>query len=445
VRQAERAGGQAPRSGARQMSLARVLGEKVPLVALSIAVSVVTIVAQRNTGAVASLDVLSLATRVENALVSCDVYLAKMIWPSRLAVLYPHPLVVPVWQAAVAALTLAAISMLVLRAARRFPYLLVGWLWYLVALLPVLGLIQAGAQSRADRYTYVPMVGIAIMAAWGLADLVRGARAMRRALAVAACIALSIYGVLAWQQVQHWRNSESLFRRAVAMTTGNYAAHTFLGRALRREGRIEEAIAQFREAIRIAPQFARAHDALGEVLLADQRAGEALPRLAEAVRLSPTSAVFHLNLAAALNTLGRVDEAAAAYRETLRLSPDSAAAHSGLSAALVEQGRFEQALGELDEAIRLDPGYAPAHYNLGALLLRMGRGGEAVAEFTVATRLNPDDAVVRSSLGTALLSAGRTEEAIAQFSEAIRLRPDLPQLRDNLDLALTQRRNEGKP
>ena len=475
---AEGAGSRRPSSPPLQRSLAWLLGEKAPLVAMSLVVAAVTFVTQRNAGGVASLDVIPPLTRIGNALLSYVIYLAKMVWPSRLAALYPHPLAVPAWQAVAAGLALAAVTVLVVRAARRRPYLLTGWLWYLVSLLPVLGLIQAGVQARADRYTYVPMVGVGIMVAWGLADLVRGSAALGRALAAAACVILSVHGVVARQQVQYWQDSETLFRRALSVTTDNYVVHTALGKAVRQNGRVDEAIAQFQEAIRLRPDFAEAHDALGEALNAAQRPGEALPHLAEAVRLSPATSGYLVNLASALASLGRTDEAAASYREAIRRAPGSAQARSGLGGALVAQGRFEEARGELNEAIRLDPGYAAAHHNLGALLSRMGRGDEAVgqflevvkltpesvqahldlgtllanqgrideaiAELAVAARLKPDEVMVRNNLGGALLSAGRIDEAIAQFTEAVRLRPDLPQLRNNLDMALARRRAEHR-
>ena len=468
----------APRPGPYLTSFKKALVEKAPLAAMSIAVASVTFVTQRNAGGISSLDAISSLTRVENALVSCVTYLVKMVWPSQLAALYPHPLHVAFWKAAAAALVLAGISILAVRAVRAAPYLLVGWLWYLIALLPVLGLVQAGVQSRADRYTYVPMVGIAIMVAWGLAALVQRTPTIRRALAVVACVALSVYGVLAWQQVQYWRDSESLFRRAIAVTTGNYVAHAALGKTLRQSGRVDEAIDQLRESIGITPQFAEAHDALGEALLAEQRASEALPHLAEAVRLSPNAPAFRVNLGTALNAVDRVDEAAVSFREALRLSPDDAEAHSGLGGALVEQGRFEEAQTEFEEAIRLDPVYAPAHHNLGALLSRLGNGDsaviqfsevvrlepnsaeahldlgtilaaqdrmdEAIAELRIATRLKPDEAAIHNNLGGALLSAGQIDAAIAEFSEAIRLRPDLQQLKDNLEMALAWQRNKGR-
>jgi tetratricopeptide (TPR) repeat protein len=454
-------------------NLAALLLEKAPLAALSLVVAAVTLATQTNAGAVPTFDAMPLLTRVQNALVSCAIYLLKMFWPSELAPLYPHPLAVPAWQPAAAALVLAGISVLVLRRARQSPHLLVGWLWYLITLVPVLGIVQAGVQARADRYTYVSMTGITIMVAWTLAERIRASPVLKRALAVATCVTISIFGVLAWQQVQYWRNSETLFRRAIAVTSGNYVAYAGLGLALIQSGRLDDGIANCREAVRINPRYAVAHSNLAKGLLEMKQPEEALVHSVEAVRLNPADGGSRMNRAAALSALGKINEAAAEYREAVQLAPSSAAAHSGLGAILAEQGRMDEALTELSESTRLDPGYAVGHYNLGALLARLGREVEAVAQFSEATRLNPgdadahlslgtalaklgrmdqaiaelstgtrlkpEDAAAHSNLGGALASAGRLDEAIVEFSMAVRLRPDLQEFRDNLALALTLR------
>jgi protein O-mannosyl-transferase len=450
-----------------------LLLEKAPLAILSLAVGVLTLVTQSRAGAVASLDVIPPATRVQNAIVSCAVYLVKMFWPSGLAPLYPHPLTIPPWQPAAAALVLIGISVIVVRRLRSSPYLFVGWAWYLITLVPVLGIVQAGVQARADRYTYVSMTGIAIMLAWTLGDLVRNSRASRRTLAVGACAVITVFGWLAWVQVQYWRNSETLFGRAIAVTSGNYVAHAGLGTALLRSGRLEEGIAQCFEAVRINPRYAAAHDCLADALLKSNRPDEALAHATEAVRLNPGESGFRVNRAAALAALGRVADAAAEYGDAVRMAPDSASAHSGLGAVLADQGRLDEALRELTESTRLDPGYAVGHSNLGTLLGRLGRDSEAVAQFSeaarlapgdadahlrlgtalarqgrmdeaiselaIGTRLNPGDAVAHGNLGSALASAGRLDEAVVEFSTAVRLRPDLQELRTNLELAQSLR------
>jgi protein O-mannosyl-transferase len=425
-------------SGARS-DLALVL-EKLPLLSMALVMSAITFVVQRNAGAVVSLGSASPVTRAANAVVSYAVYLLEMIWPRGLAAIYPYPLAVPLWHAALSTVVLATISILVFRAARRFPYLAVGWGWYVVSLLPVIGIVQAGPQARADRYTYVSMVGIAVMVACGLTDAVRGrSLALRRMLGAATFMALAIYAALAWRQVTYWKDTETLFRRAIAVTSGNYVAHEGLGSALRHQGRVDEAIVEFRHAIALYPRYAEARNNLAEALIVQKHPDEALTHVTEALRVNANDAGFHLNRGIALNMLGRPDEAEAEYRAAISLSPGLASARSGLGAILTGKGRYDEAMSELTEAVRLDPNDATAHYNIGTILASRGRMDDAIAEFTIVVRLTPNDVKARNNLGSALAAAGRMDEAIAQFSEAVRLRPDLADVRNNLDLALALR------
>jgi tetratricopeptide (TPR) repeat protein len=456
----------APPDGWLPTSRSALAWEKAPLLALSVAMSFITLATQRNAGAVPTFDAIPIGTRMANAMVSPAVYLVKMAWPSGLAAIYPYPASAPVWQAILAAAVLAAITIVVLRYGRRAPYLFVGWLWYLITLLPVLGLIQAGPQARADRYTYLSMVGIAIMAVWGLAHLVVRRPAAARAIAVSVCLALSLCAALAWRQVQYWRDGETLFRRALSVTSGNYVAYVGLGTVLRSQGRLDESIAAYEDAIRAAARFPEAYAGLGQTLLAADRTDAAAIALAEAVRLAPADAISHSNLGTALARAGRLDEAATAYRDALRLAPDSPAAHSGLGLTLGRQDRLDDAVREFNEAIRLNPGFADAHFNLAMVLAQHGRVGdaipylreasrlnpasadshiqlgnalamqgqmdEAIVELTAGSRLKPGDADVHSNLGIALAARGRFDEAIAELVEAIRLNPDRPELRSNL-------------
>jgi Flp pilus assembly protein TadD len=414
--------------------------EKVPLAALSIAVGLVTIATQRQAGALAAVDQIPIATRVANAFVSTGVYLVKMAWPSGLAAIYPYPRAAPWGQAALAAIVVAVISLVVLRARRRAPYLAVGWLWYLITLLPVLGLIQAGPQAMADRYTYLSMVGIAIMAAWGVADVVARRPSITRALGVPICLALALCGALAWRQVQYWRDGETLFRRALSVTSGNYVAYTGLGTVLRSEGRLNEAIVAYGKAIQMAHGFHEAYEGLGQALLAAGRPQDAVTALAEAVRLAPGDADSTLNLGSALSQAGRLDEAAAAYREAIRLAPDvQAPGHSGLALVLARQGRLEESLREFGEAIRIDPEYADARYNLAMVLAGNGRADEALPHFREAVHLNPASADFHIQLGNTLAMAGQLDEAIVELRTGVRLRPDDPDVRSNLGIALASR------
>jgi tetratricopeptide (TPR) repeat protein len=474
-----RRGAGKPRAAARrdtqpQMSGWAAVREKLPLAVMAVAASIVTIVTQRDAGAIAAIDTTPLATRVANAFVSPAVYLLKMVWPGGLAAIYPYPSAAPVAEAAVAAAALAAITACVLRARRPAPYLLIGWLWYLVMLLPVLGLIQAGPQARADRYTYLSMVGISIMAVWGLDRLVAARPAAARAVAIPAGLILAVYAGLAWKQVQYWRDGETVFRRALSVTAGNYVAHAGLAAVLRTGGRFDAAIAEYGAAIEVAPRFPEAYAGLGQTLLASDRIDAAAIALGEAVRLAPADAVSRSNLGTALARAGRLDEAAVHYREAIRLAPGRAEAHAGLALVLDHEDRLDEALREFAEAIRLRPGAPDAHFNLGIVLARRGRVAEAlphfreasrldpasgdghlqlgnalamqgqmdeaIAELTAAARLKPADPDVHSNLGLALAAGGRFDEAIARLDEAIRLAPDRQELRDNLAYVQARRR-----
>jgi Flp pilus assembly protein TadD len=418
----------------------RALGDKVPLFLLAAAVAAITVITQRQAGAVPDVAAIPVSTRTTNALVSAAWYLERIFWPSGLAAIYPYPRVAPVPQAVLAAVVLLAISVAVFRARRNAPYLLVGWLWYLVTLVPVLGLIQAGPQARADRYTYLSMTGMAIMVVWGIAHVTAARRALARPIAATACIILSIYAALAWQQAQYWRDGETVFRRALSVTTGNYVAHTGLAAVLTAQGRYTEGIEAYGDAIRAAPEFPEAYAGLGRVLLASDRAEAAVPALTEAVRLVPRDAVSQSNLATALARMGRLDESNVAYREAVRLAPDFGTAHSGLAINLATQGRIGEATPHFREVSRLSPESADGHFQLGNALAMQGQLDEAIVELTIAARLQPASADIHSNLGIALASRGRFDEAIAELREAIKLEPNRQELRTNLAFVMNRRR-----
>src|ERR1039458_1126855 len=305
-------------NGRSWFRIAPLLREKIPLFALAAAAAGATYLVQQASGAVRSSEAFPLALRVENALVSYIIYIAKMFWPTRLAVFYPYPSEVPAWQAAAAALAIAAISILVLRPVRKRPYLAVGWLWYLVTLAPVIGLIQVGAQARADRYTYLPMVGLNIMLVWGLPEVLKSKVAISGA--IVACLACA---VLCEAQIQYWRNSETLFRHALDVTSSNYLAHHNLGVAFADEGRFPEAIKQYQAALQIEPNAANVQTDYGNALAKSGRIPEAIEHYEAALRVLPDSPITHNDLANALAaTPGSVPEAIAEYQTALRLKPD---------------------------------------------------------------------------------------------------------------------------
>jgi tetratricopeptide (TPR) repeat protein len=371
--------------------------EKLPLLALSIAVAVVTFIVQQRGGSVTSV---GLAIRIENVLIAYVGYLIQFVYPAGLAVFYPYAMEPPVWQAIGSGLALAVVTILAVKEILRRPYLAAGWFWYLGTLVPVIGLVQSGAQAHADRYTYIPMIGISIMLAWGAAELLP-ARVLAPVTAAVCCIWMFV----TWTNLEYWKNSITLFQHATEATNGNYIAHNNLAAALKRKGRITEAISEFQLAVASHPQDAVTQDNLGEALLSQGRVGEAMPRLEDAVRLQPDLVKARIDLGNALTQSGRADEALAQYRAALQLRPDSAEAHYGIGAILMSQGHSQEALPHLEQAlpylmdvVRKQPDYADGHFNLAALLTLLGRKQEAIQQMEETVRLQPGDADAQRKL-----------------------------------------------
>lgn len=402
-----------------------LLREKIPLLALSAVASFATYLAQQHSGAMGAFGAVPLSLRAANALLSYVTYIAKTFWPSRLAVFYPYPAAIPLWQAALAAAALAAVTLAAVRLWRRAPYLTVGWLWFLGTLLPVIGLVQVGEQACADRYMYVPMIGLAIALTWGAAALLRRWPRARAALAAAvllACISATR------AQLAYWQNSETLFRHALAVTTGNDVAEHNLGDYLIGvPGGLPEAIEHLQASLRLSPNSAKTHTELGNALSrVPGREREALAEYEAAVRLAPDSALSHDSLGSALAQAGRFREAIGEYETAQRLAPGSAIPHNNLGNTLTRIGRMPEAIAEYETALRLDPNSAEAHNNLGVVLSSQpGRWPEALRHFEAVVRLKPDSADAHLNLGKALaMDPARMPDAIAQFEAALRLNQD---------------------
>jgi tetratricopeptide (TPR) repeat protein len=311
-------------------SLRGLLSEKIPLFALAALASLGTFAAQREVGAVNTLEAIPLGLRVANALHSYVAYIGDLIWPARLAALYPYPGAVSDTSLFISMLVLAAVTALVVVGRRQYPYLLVGWLWYLGTLLPVVGVIQVGPQARADRFTYVPHIGLLLMLVWGIHDLMRRWSNRRVVLVPAAAAAIAACIIVARRQAGYWRSSTTLWEHTLAVTRNNGVAHYNLGLALAGAGQDDDAISHLREATRLEPDFAFAHNRLALAL--DRRGDLAGSRmhLAEVVRLMPTSAEAYANLGVALAQERRYPEAIAAFSKALELNPADATSRSRL-------------------------------------------------------------------------------------------------------------------
>jgi tetratricopeptide (TPR) repeat protein len=411
----------------------RLFGEKIPFFALTAVSSVVTFFVQKSAGALGALEIYPVKIRIANALVSYVSYISRTIWPHGLVIFYPHPgNSLPMWHAVGAGLLLACISLAVIRTARRHPYLAVGWLWYLGTLVPVIGLVQVGLQATADRYTYVPLIGLFIIIAWGVFDLVKDWRHQRVGIAVSAGILLFGLTTCTWLQVRHWRNSVTLFQHALQATSENYLAHNNLGAALLGQGKIEEGISHYYKALEIKPDYWLAHSNLAGFLVGQGRLEEAISHGSEALRDNPDSPEAHNNLGLALQRQGRLEEAISHYFEALRLKPEYAYAHRNLGLALERQGVVEKATHHYSEAVRLKPEYIDAHLNLASALAEQGKFKEAFDHYQEAMKLKPQDAGIHNNFATFFAQQGKVDQAIAHFSRALEIRPDFAEVYNNL-------------
>jgi Flp pilus assembly protein TadD len=386
--------------------------EKLPHFALAAAISVITYRVQLEQGAVDAAGTLPLTLRLGNAVVSYGRYLLATAWPVDLAIFYPYEIDLPGWRVAVSALGLAAISGLVLRAARRRPYALVGWLWYLGTLVPVIGLVQAGSQSHADRFTYIPLIGLFVMLAWGGRDAVTRFSVPAAVLVPAVTGVITACAVTASTQVGVWRTSETLFAHAVRVTRRNHVAHNNLGVALQARGDLDGAIEHYREAVRIQPEYAHARTNLGKALRG---------RFEQAVARNPRDPVAQFNLAVALHDAGELDAAIGHYEEAVRLAPANESVHLRLGAAFFASDRLAEAITEFTEAARLAPDDPTAHFNLGGALGRTGRFTEAVDEYDHVVRLKPEDAAAWANLAISHANLGHVAEAVVAHDKALEL------------------------
>jgi Flp pilus assembly protein TadD len=372
--------------------------EKIPFFALVVGSSVATFLIQRHGGAMMAVETMPPGARIGNALISYCRYLGKLFWPTDLAIYYPYPGDWPTGWVLLAGVFLAGVTALCFMLRRRHPYLLMGWLWYGGTLVPVIGLVQVGNQAMADRYTYIPSVGVFIMVIWGAAELTRCRRHRRRVWFAAGAAVLLLCLALTRQQLGHWRNSETLFRHALAVTENNWIAHLSLGMALIDQGQTEAAVGQFQATLSLKPNYAEAHNDLGN----------------------------------AFAQQGRTDDAISQYQAALQLDPADVPAHNNLGFLLAGRGQMDAAIRQYQEALRLDPEYAQARINLGAALDQVGRTDEAISEYLAVLRLQPDNIKIHNNLGIALARKGQWDAAISQFQTVLRLAPDNASAQGNL-------------
>jgi tetratricopeptide (TPR) repeat protein len=381
-----------------------LLKEKIPLFVISGVACVAEIFAAK--GAIQPIENFSFPLRACNGVVAYVIYLRMLLHPGSLAVFYPlfdqGP---PAWQVIGAGLLLVGLTAGAWYLRRSQPYLLVGWLWYLGMLLPVIGLLQTGEQAYADRFTYLPQIGLCLAGTWSAANWAGGRLERRRLLAGAAAASLLLLYVAASRQASYWRDSVTLWTHSLSCTPDNAIARFTLGDALGQQGRPEEAMAQYREALRLNPGYVNAHNNLGLTLVQLGQTDDAIAEYREALRLDPNRSNAHINLGDALAQEGRLQEAIDEFREAIRVDPASAEAHYDLGKALAPQGRIDDAIAEYREAVRIDPDYADAQNNLGIALAGKGQVGEAISHLEYALALDPSSLSHLNNLAWVLATA----------------------------------------
>ena len=330
----------------------------------------------------------------------------------------------PPWKVIGATLLLAGVTVPVVRAARRRPYLAVGWFWYLGTLVPVIGLVQVATQAMADRYTYVPLIGLFIMAAWGIPNLLDPDK-RPLVLVPAAAAALILCAVYTRAQVHYWHDSETLWQHTLEVTADNYAVHNNLGLTYLNRGQIAEAREQFAAALRIRPNLPGLHTNFGLTFLQEGKTDEALRHFGDALRLDPHHANANTQMGMVLLQRGEIDRAVEHFRAALRKFPDLAAAHNGIGAALLLRGENGDAAGHFAAVLEKHPDRAGAHHNLAEARAAQGQFQEAVAGYEHAVRLQPEDVRYRCNLAWALDQLGQTEAAQAHYRRALALHPEL--------------------
>lgn len=426
----------------QKASVGRLILEKTPLLLLAAVLSVITFLCQKNTQAMEILKKLPFQQRLANAFLSYIGYISKIAYPTRLAVLYPHPeLGLSNWRPIGAILILISASVGLLYLLRRQRYLTVGWLWYLGTLVPVIGLVQVGPQGMADRYTYLSTIGIFIAVSWGVAELVSKWCHRRIALGIAGALALIALSLCTRTQLRHWRNSIVLYEHAIAVTSNNFIIHYNLGTELVKQERLDEAIQHFHRAIQLYPSFSEANYSLGLAQFKKRNFDLAAQEFKNTIELYPdyTEAIYGLGLV--FEEQGRLNEAVKQWEEVLQKKPDFADAHYKIAVVMTQQGNFDAAIEHFKEAIQIEPGHANVHNNFGVALYKGGRLDEAIEAFKRAVSLEPTYAEAHSNLAEALYRRGRVAEAIDCWTEALQFEPNSPGVLRNLAWVKATQRN----
>jgi tetratricopeptide (TPR) repeat protein len=390
--------------------------------------------AQRSWGAVLALDRLSLKNRIANALVSYVKYVLKMVYPSKLSVFYPHPRnTLAAWQVFGSALLIVSACFLAIRVAKKYPYITFGIFWYLGTLVPVIGLIQVGEQAMADRYTYIPLIGLFIIVAWGALDLFQKWHYRKIYIGLFAIIILAAFAAKTFFQVGHWKNGITLFEYAIRVTENNYKAHNNLATSIGPLD-IDRAISHYKEAVRINPKYVTALSNLGTALYNKGDYDEAVSYFTKVLNINPQKIDVRMDLANTLFLQGKHEKAIAQYKEILKTEPENDNAHYNLAYMLSVQNKTDQAELHYKEALKINPNHEKAHFNLGNIQLKQGKLKEAFTHFTEAIKIKPDYVQAYNRIGFLLFKQDKFIEAKVFFTKAIQLDPNDIKARKYIDI-----------
>ena len=404
--------------------------EKLPLFLLAAGSSAITYTVQKSAGAMSSLAVIPFHVRIGNVLVSYVNYIGKMIWPHNLAVIYPYPKSLIYWQVAGAGLLLVSITAFVLWRVKKNPYLTVGWFWYMGTLVPVIGLVQVGLQAMADRYTYVPLIGLFIMVSWSVPDILGKRRYTEIFLAVSSALLLFALMICTGFQIGTWRNSITLFRHATDVTENNYVAYEKLGEALAAQGKIDSAVDHYSQALRIRPDFESTYISMGVALRDHGNYDAAIRHFKQALRINPNNAIARNNLGVVYARKGDDEKAIFQFLEAARIDPDYAGAYYNLGKISANQGKIYDALRYYEKTLDLDPTMTEALYNLSWILATHRnaeyRNGKDALEF--AQRLcritRYQQALAIDALAAAYAEVGNFDRAVSTAREGVDLAMD---------------------
>ena len=410
----------------------RIIIEKIPLFIPVVISCIVTFFAQKSEGAVKAIEALPMKYRIENAIVSYVNYVLKAIWPHKLAAFYPHPVdSLSGWHIIGATLLIVASILFAIKAFKEHPYVAVGLFWYLGTLVPVIGLLQVGDQAMADRYTYIPLIGIFVVIAWGGTNILKRWRYGKIFFSIFAMIILSAFTAKTFYQARHWKNSVTLFEHTINVTENNYKAHNNLATAL---GPIDldGAISHYREALKINPKYITALSNLGVALADKGNYDEAASCFTKVLKIDPQNTDARMNLANVFFDQTKSEKAISIYKEILKTDPEDEDTHYNLACVLTSEGKINEAVLHYRETLRINPRYSKAHYYLGNILLNQGKINEAFSQFAMAIQFKPDFVQAYNNLGVILLRQRQYSKAKAFFLKAMQIDSNYSEARKNL-------------